>query len=288
MSAPGGVAWVDGELVPRERASVSIDDFGFRYGLTCFETMLARNGRVFRLAQHLDRLEASVQLFLATPPPRGELERAVAAALEANALTEASVRLSVTPGNGTRPALPATGTPHVIVTAEPLGALPARGRLWVSSVRLDAARPWRAAKVGQYATSLLARAEAEAQGYEDALLLDHAGRIAEAATANVFFEVDGAIVTPSLGTGALPGVTRGCVMEVAASLGRPVREVELTLADLPLATGAFVTSSIAGVAPVTSVAWDATGGRISWESSASAALVEIERAYADVVLTETR
>src|SRR5690606_36800819 len=97
-----------------------------------------RNGRVFRLADHLARLEDGLRLFRVSPPPRADLERAVAATLEANGLTEASVRLSVTPGRGGRPALPAAGPPMVLVTVEPLATPRPPVRLWVSeTVRLD-------------------------------------------------------------------------------------------------------------------------------------------------------
>lgn len=285
------LAWVDGGLVPRDEARVSIDDFGYRYGLACFETMLARHGRVFRLGQHLDRLDAALRLFRAAPPPRDELVSAVEETLHANGLTEASVRLSVTPGRGMRPALPAAGPPTVTVTADPVPAGQPRGRLWVTRVRIDAARPWRGAKVAQFAPYLLARAEAEDEGFEDALLLDHAGRIAEASTANVFFVIDGGLVTPSLDAGALPGVTRACVIEVAAARGQPVWEADLTLDDLARATAGFLTSSIAGVAPMTSVAWEVDGRRHQWSPSdagGAGVMATVAGAYEVLVERETR
>ena len=275
----GGLAWVNGEFVPRAQARVSIDDFGLRYGLTCFETMLARHGRVFRLAQHLDRLEAGLRLFRAVPPARAALEHAIEKVLRANSLDDASVRLSVTPGAGTRPALPASGDPTVIVTADPLAPMSPRSRLWVSSVQIDSERAWRRAKVGQFAPYLLARAEAEDLGFEDALLLDYSGRIAEAATANVFFELDGVVVTPSLAAGALPGVTRAAILELAAAGGVPAREGDLTLDDLGRATAGFLTSSVAGVVPVTSVSWRVGDASGDWAPSG----LTVDRRIVDVI-----
>src|SRR5690606_35746289 len=136
---------------------------------------------------------------------------AIAETLEANRLTEASVRLSVTPGTGARPALPAPGPPTVTVTADPIGARPPARRLRVSTVRLDASRAWRSAKVAQFAPYLLARVEAEEHGYDDALLLNHEGRVVEASTANVFAVLDDpsgrdVLVTPPLEDGPLPGI----------------------------------------------------------------------------------
>ena len=286
----GGIAWVDGALVPREEARVSVDDFGFRYGLTCFETMLARNGNVFRLDEHLVRLEASLRLFRAEPPTRTILRRAVTATLKANDLTEASVRLSVTPGTGTAPALPASGAPTVVVTADALGPRHPRERLWVSAVRLDASRPWRGAKVAQFAPYLLARAEAEERGAEDALLLDQRGHIADASTANAFFLVDGTLRTPPESDGPLPGVTRGAVLEVTRSLGIPAREATVTLHDLELTTAVFLTSSIVGVAPVRSIGWEDAGQRHLWQSSDAAGetIAALREAYESLVRSSTQ
>jgi branched-subunit amino acid aminotransferase/4-amino-4-deoxychorismate lyase len=272
------IAWVDGALVPREEARVSIDDFGFRYGLTCFETMLARNGNIFRLDEHLARLEGSLRLFRADPPPRAALKRAVAATLEANALTEASVRLSVSAGVGGPPALPARRPGSTVVTVEPVAPRPPRSRLWVSSVRLDAQRPWRAAKVGQYAPYLLARREAEDLGFEDALLLDHAGYIVETATSNVFALVDGTLVTPPEERGPIPGITRACLLELAPTIGVPVRPADLVLADLARAVALFATNSVVGLEPINQVEWDDAGQRHRWDAPA---LAETFRSLSD-------
>lgn len=286
----GGITWVDGALVSREDARVSVDDFGFRYGLTCFETMLARNGNVFRLDEHLARLEGSLRLFRAEPPERADLKRAVTATLEANGLTEASVRLSVSAGAGGPPALPAARGGSTVVTVEPLGPRPPRSRLWVSSVRLDAQRPWRAAKVGQYAPYLLARREAEDLGFEDALLLDHAGYVVETATSNVFALIDGTLVTPPEDRGPIPGITRACLLELAPTLDIPVCEMDLTLADLHRATSLFATNSVAGLEPIRSVAWDDAGQRLSWEPSLpeGETFASLREAYESLVGSSTQ
>lgn len=282
------IAWVDGELVPRDEARVSIDDFGFRYGLACFETMLARHGRVFRLPEHLDRLETSLALFRAAAPSRTVLRRAVTATLKANGLSDASVRLSVTPGSGKRPSLPATGSPTVVITADPVGPPPPPARLWVSSVRLDASRPWRGAKLAHFAPYLLARAEAMERGLDDALLLDQRGHVAEAATSNAFFLVDGVLLTPPLSDGPLPGVTRGAILRTAAELRIVTREATVTLHDVERAESAFLTSSIVGLAPVRSIGWEDGGQRHLWQPPGDAPLVaSLREAYERLVEAET-
>ncbi|MQC17055.1 MAG: hypothetical protein DWG82_02315 [Chloroflexi bacterium] len=284
------IAWLDGVLVPRDEARVSVDDFGLRYGLTCFETMLARRGRVFRLDAHLDRLEASLRLFGVEPPSRDGLAEAVERTLGANRLDDAAVRLSVTPGRGGRPALPATGPPSVFVTADPLGAPRPRARLWVSTgVRLDSARPWRGAKVGQFAPYLLARLEAESHGADDALLMNERGDLVEGSTANLFALQDGCLLTPPLDDGPLPGVTRACAIEVARAAGIEVYEVSLPVTGVSVWDAAFLTSSIVGLAPIESITWAGTGETTDWRPGGdSSAFQVISSAYAEMVDAGTR
>ena len=244
-------AWVDGAVVPRDEARVSIDDFAVRYGAACFETMLARGGRVFRLAAHLDRLEDGLRGMGVEVPDRAILERAVDETLAANALTApdvgASVRLTVTAGSGHVPALSAASGPSVIVTADPLPPPSVPPRLRVAGTRIDARRPLRGAKTSHFLPYLLARAQARAAGADDAVLLNHDGAIVEAATANLFVLRDGTLHTPALDDGPLPGVTRAALIEVARSLDVAVVERTLGLGDLAQADAILLTSSIAGI-----------------------------------------
>ncbi|MGE3857203.1 MAG: aminotransferase class IV, partial [Dehalococcoidia bacterium] len=246
-------AWVDGGIVPREEARVSIDDFAVRYGAACFETMLARGGRVFRLDAHLDRLQAGLRAMGVAPPARDTLVRAVQETLAANGLTEASVRLTVTAGSGHAPDLSRAASPGVIVTADPPPPAPAPPRLRVVATRVDARRPLAGAKTAQFLPYLLGRAEARAAGADDALLLNHAGAVVEAATANVFLLRDGRLETPTLADGPLPGITRAVLIEVAGDLGVPVVERTLSLDDIALAEALLLTSSVAGVVPAASL-----------------------------------
>ena len=286
-----GVAWVDGALLSRSEARVSIDDFAVRYGAACFETMLARHSCVFRLDAHLDRLEAGLRAMLVEPPARDALRHAVVATLAANALTEASVRLTVTAGAGHVPDLRAASAPSVIVTADPLPPAPASPRLRVVATRIDAHRPLLAAKSAQFLPYLLARAEARDAGADDALLLNHDGAIVEAATANVFLVRDGGIATPPLADGPLPGVTRAALIEVAHSLGVPAVERRLTLNDLALAEAVLLTSSVAGVLVVASLVASAPEApqHLDWHARepAPALVAQLRAAYEALVSAET-
>ena len=265
--------WLDGSLRPREAATVSIDDLGFLYGAGCFETMRAFGGVVFRLDRHLARLASGLAaLGIAAPSPR-ELERAIAATLDANALVEARIRLTVSAGRGIgRPDLSQAGPPTVLVVAEPPPPNPAPARLILSAQRADPHRPLASAKTTNYLASLLALSEARAAGADDALLLGGAddgsgaggGDIVEAATANVFAVVDDALLTPTLASGPLPGVTREAVLECAANLGVRVVERPLPRAMIARASEVFLTSSIVGIRPVASIEgwWDAAGNAV--------------------------
>lgn len=292
MSA-GGFAWVNGVIQPRDQAAIPVDDFGFRFGAAAFETMLACNGRVFRLDQHLDRLAAGVRVMRVDPPSASRLVGAIDATLEANAVAavgaRASVRLSVSAGVGRAPDLRAAQTPTVVVTADPAPTSTSRPRLAVSSVRVDDRRPWGSSKMAQFLPYLLAREDAREQGAEDALLLNHAGHIAELATSNVFFVIDGALVTPSFASGPVPGVTRGIVIGLAQTLGVPVLETVVTLDDARRASAAFATNSLAGVAPVTEIVGVPPASpealRVSFPAD-HPLLTRLARAYENLVLRE--
>lgn len=248
------MVWLDGSLRERAEATVSIDDLGFLYGAACFETMRAFGGTVFRLQRHLDRLEAGLGALGVRSPERVDLEAALAATLEANALRDARIRLTVSAGRGVgRPDVSAAGAPTVLVVAEAPPPDPEPARLVVVSQRVDPARALASAKTTNYLASLVALAEARAAGGDEALLLGPGGDAVEAATANLFAVLEGRLITPPLAAGPLPGVTREVILECARILGLPAREQRLPRALLERADEVFVTNSISGVRAVSAV-----------------------------------
>lgn len=283
------IAFVDGELVPRQRATVSIDDAAFRYGAACFETMRATNGDVFRLNAHLERLRAGLEAMHVSPPSVATLTAAVDTALEANRLREARVRLSVSPGRLPGPDLAAAVTPSIVVAVDPIsdgGAPPQALCLAVSSFRVDAGRPLAAAKTAQYLVYLLARAEARDGRADDALLLNTKGEVCEASAANLFAVLDNRLVTPLLSSGPLAGVTRAVVLELAAHLGLIAEERELRLERLAASTELFVTNSVVGAQPVRSVIQD---GSTLWSGDAPGPITaRVADEYAQLVMAEQR
>ncbi len=289
-----GYVWLNGSLLPRSKASVPIDDRGFLHGAACFETLRAFGGSVFRLGRHLDRLEAGLRAMGVEPPSRDVVQAAIAETLEANALSEARVRLTVSAGagagtDGGRPGLAPGGAPLVLVTAQPVPEAVEPSRALVArGARVAADRPLPFAKTVNYLGPLLALEEARRAGLDQALLLDLDGDVVEASTANVFAvlggaDVEGLLVTPPLEAGALPGVTREAVLECARGLGLETAERRLPLADLLAAREALLTNSIVGVQPLAELRDGERSREFEAPGPVTRALVE---AYREVVARE--
>lgn len=248
------VVWLDGRLVPAAEARISPFDRGFLLGDAVFETMRVYAGSPFREAEHLARLRRTCGL--ARLPYPEDLPRAVRAVLEANALQEASVRITVSRGVGGRGASPrGAGPATLLVTAsavEPRPEVWTRG-LHVVTASLPHATPLAGAKTTNYMANVLARIEAEEKGADDALFVDAAGHVVEATQANLFLVEGDALATPPLSSGCLPGVTRALLLQLAPSAGlRPV-ERPLRVADVAAADEAFLSASVLEVGPVVAV-----------------------------------
>ena len=247
-----GIAWVNGRLVAANAPAIAATDRGFLYGEGLFETMRAYRGRVFRLPQHLDRLEAGATEIGLSVPPRDSLEGAVHDALAASGLPEAGVRLTVTPG----PA--GAEEPTCVVLVRPLSLPPPeRYRTGCAALSVPVAvsrgSSLRGVKSLNYLDKLLAQRQAERAGAHEALLVDPDGCVVEGAMRNVFAVCAGTLVTPPLSRGLLPGITRAAVLELARQRGFPHAERDLPLSGLLSAEEAFLTSSLAEILPVASV-----------------------------------
>ena len=248
------IVWVDGMRLPSEGAHISARDRGLTLADGVFETMRAHNGRVFRLEQHLVRIEGALRV-LAIPAP-AELRDWVDAAIRAAHAPDASVRLTITrgvgPGGVTAPADP---VPTVVVTVAPppvfgasiyesgLTAQTASGRRNEHSMTAGL-------KTLSYTDSVAAMLEVRRDGADEALFLDTEGHCSEASASNFFAIIDGQLRTPPTACAALPGITRAAVLELAAGLNLAVDDRPLDPATLKFATEAFLTSSLRGIAPL--------------------------------------
>jgi len=249
MSEP--VVYLNGRIVPAGQAAVSAFDSGFLHGVSVFTTLRAHNGRPFRLDRHLRRLSADAgRIGLRHEATAEELAGAVDEILRANALTEARVRITLTPG---RPGAAPEST--TLVTASETGIQAG----WyekgigaiVNQVRQYEHDPLGGAKTGCYLPRVLARQAAAAAGADEALWFTHSGRLAEACFCNVFLVGDGGLATPPLDTPVLPGIVREAVLELTARLDLTCRDDEpIGYDDVLACREMFLTSSVAGVRPV--------------------------------------
>ncbi len=257
------VVWVDGRRLPPEGAHISARDRGFTLADGVFETMKMRQGSVFRLDRHLDRIAASLRT-LSIPQP-SELREWVDEAVRAAHAPEASVRLTVTRGVASGGvAAPADPSPTVVVTVAPppaFGTAIYEGGLAASiaSGRRNEHAMTAGLKTLAYTDAVAALIEARASGADEVLFLDTAGHCSEASASNLFAVVDGRLTTPPTTCAALPGITRATVIECAPDLGLPVDERAFTPDELRAASEAFLTSSLRGVVPLVRVAGHAIG-----------------------------
>jgi branched-chain amino acid aminotransferase len=276
-ATPGHV-WVDGRILPADGPHLSVFDRGFQLGDGIFETLRVRGARATELAEHIARLRSSAAgLDIDLPEDLDDvLGVGIADLLVANGLDgpagDASVRITVSRGayrgRGLLPPDETVAATIAIqawpVVAPPAGHLERGLRLVASAVRRDPANPLATLKTTSRADYVYARLEARRAGADDALFLTTDGHLSEGTTANIFLVRRGPddveeLATPSLDCAILPGTTRSWLLVWAARAGlRPV-EGRLGQADLASADEAFLSSSVAGVLPVTSFEGDPIG-----------------------------
>jgi branched-chain amino acid aminotransferase len=247
------IVFLNGAFVPEEQAVVSVFDRSFCYGDGLFETILVANGKMFRWAEHMDRLERSATVLqLSLPSSREEMFRAAQELIVRNALTEAVLRLQVSRGTGPRGYAP-TGAEQsmVVMTLHPAPprnlAIPVGCKLTVCSMRIAAHDPLAGLKSCSRLLQVLAATEARARQADEALLVNTDGDVTEGSTSNLFWIEGGTVCTPPLSTGALAGVTRGVLREICATLGLPWREKNIDPEQLRETAGVFLSVSTRGV-----------------------------------------
>ena len=236
------VVWFEGRLVPLSLARIDPTDRGFTLGDGLYETLRVAGGRPERLAEHLARLARGASL-LGIPVPVDDeiLAEALAATLAANGLVEGVLRVTLTRGPGGRGlAAPPDPRPTLLVTASAASPPPGPASLVVArSTRRNERSPLAQIKAIGALDNLIARREASDRGADDALIVNGAGRVAEATAANLFAVLDGELVTPPLDDGVLPGVVRAALLAIGAA-----RERSMTVADLDRATEIFLSNSL--------------------------------------------
>jgi branched-chain amino acid aminotransferase len=253
--------FIDGRYFDERNAKVSVFDHGLLYGDGVFEGIRAYNGRVFKLKEHIDRLFCSAKaILLSIPMTRAGLMRATVETCRRNKLRDGYIRLVVTRGVGTLGLNPnRCKRPSVIIIAGKIQLYPKelydRGMeiVTVPTTRNlhSALNP--AIKSLNYLNNILAKIEANNAGCEEAIMLNAEGFVAECTGDNLFIVKAGKLFTPPLSAGALYGITRGTVMEIAREEGLEVSEPNLTRYDLFNADECFLTGTGAEIIPVTKI-----------------------------------
>jgi branched-chain amino acid aminotransferase len=276
--SPGrpGHVWIDGRIMLADVPHLSAFDRGFQLGDGVFETLRARAGHPTELPEHVARLRRSAE-GLAIPLSDGIdelLAGGIADLVAAESLDgptgDASIRITVSRGaifeRGLLPREPAA-EPTIVIQAWPV-VPPAAGHLEhglhlaVSAIRRDPENPLSALKTTSRADYVHARLEARRAGADDALFLTVDGFLSEATTANVFLVRGDELATPALGCAILPGTTRSWILGWAGRVGLEPSETWLSIADLAAADEAFLSSSVAGILPVTRLAGEPIGAGV--------------------------
>lgn len=225
---------------------IASNDRGFTLGDGAFETMRCKDGKVFRLWRHVERLRAALDLLRITTPP-DLVERIAAAAAGPG---ERVLRVTVSRGPARFGILPVeTGPPTLVILQAPMPAPPQSLTARIVTGRRNDKAAGSNHKLLGYAEGILGLFEARDAGDDEALFLDTEGHLSEAAASNLFLVRDGAIRTPPLGCGILPGITRSIVLELEPS----AQETILWPRDLFDADEVFLTSSIRGIVPLVRV-----------------------------------
>jgi len=253
--------YIDGKYFDEKNAKISVFDHGLLYGDGIFEGIRAYNGRVFKLKEHIDRLFCSAKsLLLTIPLPRAAMMKAVVDTCRKNKLRDGYIRLIVTRGVGTLGLNPnRCEKPSVIIIAGKIQLYPeAFYRRGLDIITVPTTRNLHSAlnpaiKSLNYLNNILAKIEANNGGVEEALMLNAQGYVSECTADNIFILKDGLLSTPPLSAGALYGITRAVVMDLAREAGLTVAEPNLTRYDLFNAEECFMTGTGAEIIAVVKI-----------------------------------
>lgn len=280
--------WMNGELVDWEEARIHVASHGLHYGsgvfegIRCYDT--ARGPAVFRLRDHLERLERSAKvLYMDLPYSVEELRQATHELIAANGLASCYVRPLAFYGYGELGVATAGNPVDVIILSFPWGAYLGEEsqRSGITATISSWERvgpnviPHVAKATGIYLNSMLATTEARRAGYDEAIMLTRDGYVADGPGENIFVVADGVLRTPPLSMSILPGITRDTIIQLARELGHRVEETLLIRTDLYLADEVFMVGTATEVAPVRAVD--------DRELGVGPVTRELQQAYVDVV-----
>lgn len=253
--------YLNGGFVDEAEAKISVFDHGLLYGDGIFEGIRLYDRCVFKLDEHLERLEYSAKaLLLDMPWSRETISEATCESCRINGLTDGYIRLLVTRGVGTLGLSPNTcKEPQLIIIADKIQLYPdsfyeeGLKIITVPTRRMNPATLPPMIKSLNYVNNILAKIEAQHVGYQEAIMLNDQGYVAECTGDNIFILHKGKVITPKTSSGALKGITRQVAVEIADDLGLPLVEENLTRYDIWNADECFLTGTAAEIIPVVEV-----------------------------------
>lgn len=252
------IVYLDGQYVDSTDAKVSVFDHGLLYGDGVFEGIRIYGGNIYRLDEHLERLEYSAKaLMLTVPLSRAELSTAVCETCRQNKLMDGYIRVVITRGIGDLGLAPwLCPKPTVFVIASKISLYPQEhydnglSIVTVPTRRISPDMLPPTVKSLNYLNNIFAKIEARQAGALEAIMLNAQGLVAECTADNIFTVHKGEILTPAASAGALKGITRATIFDIAQELKIPIREADLTRYDIWCADECFLTGTGAEVIPV--------------------------------------
>lgn len=253
--------YLNGEFVDKSEAKISVFDHGLLYGDGVFEGIRIYEGCVFKLDEHIERLEQSAKaILLDMKMSRQEMIDAVCETCRQNDLTDGYIRMVVTRGEGHLGlSIKGCDNPNVIIIADTIQLYPEKFYteglkiITVPTRRINPSALPPMVKSLNYLNNILAKIEAQHSGYLEAIMLNDQGYVAECTGDNLFLIIKGKLFTPPFSAGALKGITRQTALEIAEELGVEICEGNLTRYDVWNADECFLTGTAAEVIPVVEV-----------------------------------
>jgi branched-chain amino acid aminotransferase len=244
------LVFLNRSFVAEDKASFSVFDRGLLYGDGLFETARIYGGKFFRLGAHIKRLFDGLKVLgIKIPYSRAEIEIFTRELTITNQINEGFVRIVVSRGEGFLGFSPrGSGTPHVAICARERHVEIRRKEVWKLTQWKNPITPI-PLKSLSYLPNVLAKKDAEAGGFDDAILCDSQGNVIEATSSNLFILNDGHLITPHLSTGCLPGITRAEVIKVAKKEGFQIAEKKFGIKECKSAEIIFLTNSLLEIIP---------------------------------------
>jgi branched-chain amino acid aminotransferase len=260
-SATESKIYIDGKFYAEAEAKISVFDHGLLYGDGVFEGIRFYNGRVFRLEEHIDRLwDSARSICLEIPMTKQEMTEALLETIRQNGLRDGYIRQIVTRGVGNLGLNPAQcKKPSIIIIVATIALYPPKVYengltvITCATRRTNAAALNPAVKSLNYLNNVMARIEANLANADEALMLNDAGYVAECTADNVFVIKRGQIFTPPIAAGALRGITRSVIFDIAAELDLKITETDITRHDVFIADECFLTGTAAEAVPMVKV-----------------------------------